>query len=140
MSADYKNQSFADDLTRRCLRKCSALSYSYSNSSHNLCLNVCPSGFFASEISQACESRCPNTTFAHNTSQKCVKICPNGQWADTVTQTCMDGCYNAQFSDNSTNSCQDKCPFKPDMYGQLSTNSCVLACQCITFNTSYPSM
>ncbi len=41
----------------------------------------------------------------------------------------MDGCYNNQFADNSTNMCVDKCPSDPDLYGQLSTNSCVLTCQ-----------
>lgn len=54
VSSVYLNESWADDLTHRCVQRCSALSYAYSNQTDNICLNVCPDGWFASEFAQAC--------------------------------------------------------------------------------------
>lgn len=68
----YLNESWADPLLGRCVSRCSALSYSYTNTTDNVCVTVCPTGYFASTLTQACVLSCPNGTFAHISTMFCV--------------------------------------------------------------------
>ena len=101
------NASWGDLLTRRCLRRCSALSYSFTNGTNNYCLNSCPNNTWASITDQACLAQCPNNTFAHNATTTCVEQCPPGEWADLVKRQCMPNCtFNSSlYSDDSTDTC-----------------------------------
>ena len=101
------NASWADGLTRRCLQICSSLSFSFTNSTVNLCLNSCPEGTWASAADQACVTQCPINSYAYNTTNVCVEQCPPGEWADLVNRICMPDCtFNVSlFADDSTDSC-----------------------------------
>lgn len=135
ISSTYLNASWADTLTRRCLQRCSALSYSFTNSTDNVCLNTCPVGFYASIADQACLVQCPPGTFAHVNSTTCVDQCPPGEWADLVLRVCNPNCgYNTSlYADNSSAACVDRCPTYPDLFADKVAQKCVLSCPNGTF-------
>lgn len=75
---NWLDNSYADDLTRYCVVRCSA--DSWAENITRTCVGLCPIWpivTFADNTSQSCVSRCPGSTLGYNTSRMCVNACPS---------------------------------------------------------------
>ena len=152
------NGTYADIYTRRCLVDCllEPSTYMYVNGTERTCILKCPIGFFSDNSTRNCTPTCPSTPnyfadwlsaqcvsvcpytdttkyFADSSTRTCVINCPNDTvltttYRDTILRICVSVCSGIQFADNSTGDCVETCPAYPDMFGQMSSKTCVYNC------------
>jgi hypothetical protein len=113
-----------------CTKKQYAHSYTNAGVTYNVCVDMCPEGFFASDKLKACVSVCDEGTYGENDTNKCLGKCPTGAFADEFLNLCVIECDagRAEFKDWSTARCVKECPATPSLYAQNSSRSCVAFC------------
>lgn len=103
-----------------CVPACTVAGWFTLNTTR-LCVQNCPSPFFADPVTQDCAFHCQlnYNYYADNVSRTCSPTCPNVNFSGTMTST---------YADDSTKRCVWTCPFYPSLYGSNATNTCVKKC------------
>ena len=121
-----------DNNTRRCEPRCTHLD-EYTDWTTGYCVTMCPPGLYADPVTLTCVVNCSlySQRYIYLVNQSCVSNCKDvGLYQNQVTRTCVNpfGCPAGFWGLNSTGVCVDVCPTYPDLFGDIVTKTCVLAC------------
>lgn len=122
---------FLDTITRSCVPSCP---FGFFADAARVCVTVCPMATpqtFADSTTHLCVQTCPDGYFAESVSKQCLAFCVAGKFADTHTDTCETTCTATspiEYADPSTRTCVGQCPALPLLYGQSSSQTCVVSC------------
>lgn len=120
---------FADNVTWSCTPTCSTGFWGHNN----LCLSICPSGFFGYLSDRICYSIATLpisiVMFANNITQTWESVCPLNPltFGDRTLRYCIPGCLGSTLADPSTRQCETACQ-NSRYFADFLNNKCVLVC------------
>jgi hypothetical protein len=120
---------FADNITWSCTLNCSTGYWGYNN----LCLTICPSGYYAYVGDRICYSISAFPTsivwFANNVTQTWESVCPLNplSFGDRTLRYCIPACLGSTLADPSTRQCETSCQ-NSSYFADFLNNKCVLVC------------
>ena len=118
-SSDSSNQTYYDDVYRKCTLECPSNPSRYKSYSTTTrrCLKYCEAGYYALDTTRECVSNCPNYYFINNTldttEYRCVARCPNNTFINSSTDKhCVksQNCPSGQWGNPWNGQCVTHCP------------------------------